>query len=254
MKTYVPCEQDYITGFPAKADFGIGDTKLTRLAVTSYFFDGSIPMWYCSKSYPNLPKAVEEMDAVQNYQLEYDETRAEDVKYNQQRRIAVAHLNELKATQKAEFCRLLKQISISSRLDLTLHNLSVIQRDKPKALPRLSDAPDTVSECEKVMKPYIDYISTRKGNGNTQLVEDVSECLRKQLLFYFKALETLPTFVQTSLENALKNFTNSFNSLKSRVELNSANLQLLTELVTVHASVALRSRGSLPSDPSTRCP
>ena len=53
-------------------------------------------------------------------------------------------------------------------------------------------------------------------HGNTQLVEDVIECLCKKPVF--KALETL---------------TNSFNSLESRVELNSANLQLLTELHAV---------------------
>ena len=198
MKTYVPFYDDYVAGFPAKADFGVGDTELTQLDVTSYFFDGSIPMWYCSKSYPNLPKAVQEMDAFQKYQLQYDKTRAEDLDYNQQRRMAVAQLNELKATQKAEFCRLLKQISISSRLDLTLHNLSVIQRDKPKALPRLSDAPDTVSEFVKVMKPHIDYVSTKKGNGNTQLVEDVIECLRKDPVFTAAtaSIETLTNSVQ----------------------------------------------------------
>ncbi len=87
----------------------------------------------------------------------------------------------------------------------------------------------------KVMKPHIDYVSTKNGNGNTQLVEDVVECLCKKPVF--KALETLPISVQTLLENALKNIfelTNSLNSLESRVELNSANLQLLTELLAAH--------------------
>ena len=54
MKTYVPCAQDFIASFPEEADLAIGDTKLTRLDETDYFFDGLFAMWYCSKRYPDF--------------------------------------------------------------------------------------------------------------------------------------------------------------------------------------------------------
>ena len=170
MKTYVPCEQDFIASFPEEADLAIGDTKLTRLDHTDYFFGGLFPMWYCSKRYPDLPKAVEEMDTLQRYKPEYDETRALDSAYNQDRRIAVAELKKFQATQKAEFCQLLKQISISSRLDLALHKLSVIRPpDKPTGAPVSSASQDTAIQFfEKLTK----YFCTKSSNRNTQFIED----------------------------------------------------------------------------------
>ena len=55
-----------------------------------------------------------------------------------------------------------------------------------------------MSEFVKVMKPLIDYVSTKKGNGNTQLVEDVIECLRKDPVFTAAtaSIETLTNSVQ----------------------------------------------------------
>ena len=182
MKTYVPCAQDFIASFPEEADLAIGDSKLTRLDETDYFFDGLFPMWYCSKRYPDLPKAVEEMDTLQRYKPEYDETRALDSAYNQDRRIAVAELKKFQATQKAEFCQLLKQISISSRLDLALHKLSVIRPpDKPTGAPVSSASQDTASQFfEKLTK----YFCNKSSNGNTQFIEDLTACLRKDAVFH----------------------------------------------------------------------
>jgi hypothetical protein len=181
MKTYVPCEQDFIASFPEEADFAIGDTNLTRLYETDYFFDGLFPMWYCSKRYPDLPKAVEEMDTLQRYKLEYDQTRIRDSAYNQDRRIAVAELKKLQETQKAEFCQLLKQISISSRLDLALHKLSVIRPpDKPTGAPCSSASKDFASEFEKLTK----YFCTKSSNRNTQFIEDLSACLREDAVLH----------------------------------------------------------------------
>ena len=187
MKTYVPCVQDCVASFPVEeADLAIGDTTLTKLDITGYFFDGRFPMWYCSKRYPELPKAIEEMDAFQRYLLGFDDTRSKDAAYIQERCIALDDLKELQATQKAEFCRLLKQISISSRLDLALHNLSVMQPDKPKGSPRLSASQDNVSEIVKFLQPHVEmsklsaeYLCTKVSNGKTQLIEDVIECLQK---------------------------------------------------------------------------
>ena len=175
MKTYVPCAQDFIASFSEEADLAIGDTKLTRLDETDYFFDGLFAMWYCSKRYPDLPKAVEEMDTLQRYKLEYDETRIRDSAYNQDRLIAVAELKKLQATQKAEFCQLLKQISISSRLDLALHKLSVIRPpDKPTGAPCSSASKDFASEFAFMSK----YFGTKSCNGNTQFIEDFSACVK----------------------------------------------------------------------------
>lgn len=189
MKLYIPCEDDYVIGFPEVAHLEDTDEiVLTQLDINEYFFEGAFPMWYCSRRYPNLPKAIEEMDCFQRYQPVFEREKQADATYYQQRQQQLVELKEIKSKKKAEFIQALKQISISSCLDFALIKLSTFQ-NKPKDLPTevrhmesaVLGLQKSINQVELLLKPlqplHSHICKNLHGMTVSQLMADVDECL-----------------------------------------------------------------------------
>ncbi len=176
-------------GFPDDADIRDTDgVKLAQLDINDYFFEGAFPMWYCAQRYPDLPKAVEELDKFQRYQPAYEKDKQGDISYHQRRQQQLIELKDLKSKKKAEFCQALKQISIVSHLDFTLIKLTTTQ-DKPKDLATDMRHVDGVvvglqkqiSQVVLLLKPLLPphdhFRKNLYGEDKTQLMTDFQDCL-----------------------------------------------------------------------------
>ena len=134
IKHYIPEEDDYCSQFPDEALDLSEDIR--HLDINDYFFEGLFPMLYCSKCYPDLPKAVLAMEALQKYHPEFDKDKSKDPSFYTDRQKALSDLKAIKATKKKEFITALKETSIMSKFDWKLHLLSGKHHNKeaPKAV------------------------------------------------------------------------------------------------------------------------
>ena len=156
IKHFIPEEVDYCSKFPDEAQDPSASEDIRHLDVNAYFFESLFPMLYCSKCYPDLPRAVEAMDTLQKYNPAFERDKGKDSSsFYADRQKVLSELKAIKATKRQEFSTALKQVSIMSKFDWELHKMSDKYLHKEVAKPVSHELQDVKSLLESVKQPIV---------------------------------------------------------------------------------------------------
>ena len=165
IKFYIPELGDYCAEFPEVYEDSTEDTTdIRKLPTNIYFFDYMFPMMYCAKCYPDIPEAIAAMDAYQTYTPEFQKEKGSDhSNYYAERHKILTDLKSQKELKKNEFSLFLKQISIMSEFDWTLHLFSDKHNMKDCVKPVAEEVKDVKTVLEVVKNEILGLSSVMTG-------------------------------------------------------------------------------------------
>ena len=244
IKHYIPEVGDYCSQFPDEAEDLSTTEDVKQLEVNDHFFDSLFPMWYCSKCYPDLPKAVLAMDAFERYQPAFEKEKQRDPSFYSERQKVLSDLRSSKLTQRKEFGIALKAASIMSKLDWELHKLCDKHQHKELVKPASNELQEVKSSLEAIKKQIsmLEMALAGEQGRPSKFIQDAAHVIFKQngmaeLLenskiatqLLVKAGDDGKTDMETCIEKVVKSVFATDQTLKELSEWFETGRQVATE-------------------------